>query len=309
MYLYFLNKQNIDLSVAEVLSLANAQKHEIADNCLLLDELVDYKRLAYTKKVLKLLFSSSKKNFLKDFKNYDFNNDYKESFRLELINNKNYNIGSLADIIWDNLKNPKADMKNPKTSFEIIFSKKIFVCKLIYENKEKFEERKAHLRPFNHPTSLHPRLARCFVNLANSEEILDPFCGSAGILIEAGLIGLKTTGYDTDEIMLKRAKKNLDSFKIKNYAFEKQDALKINKSFEAIVTDLPYGKNSKVKDLEKTIIKFLTNSFNFVKKMIVVFPDFVDSKKIIEKTSWKINKNFDYYIHKSLTKKIFVLGK
>ena len=218
-------------------------------------------------------------------------------------------VEELADIIWDKLKNPKADMKNPKTILEIIFSEKIFACLRLWENKEKFEERKAHLRPYNHPTSLHPRLARCLVNLTGSGQILDPFCGSGGILIEAGLVGLKTIGYDTDEIMLKRAKKNLDSFKIKNYKFHNKDALKVNKKYKSIVTDLPYGKNSKVKDLEKTYFEFLNNSFNFVEKMIVVFPDFVNGKKLIKKTGWKIKNNFSYYIHKSLTKEIFVLIK
>ncbi|MBC8500666.1 MAG: methyltransferase domain-containing protein [Nanoarchaeota archaeon] len=309
MYLYFLNKQNLDLSVAEVLALANSEKYELVNNCLLIDELVDYKRLAYTKRIYKLLFLTDKKNLLKDLKSFNFNKVYKKSFKLSLVNSPGYDVGELADIIWDNLKNPKADMKNPKTILEIIFSQKIFACLRLWENKEKFEERKAHLRPYNHPTSLHPRLARCLVNLSTSNQVVDTFCGSGGILIEAGLISLKAVGYDTDEIMLKRAKKNLDSFKIKNYELHNKDALKVNKKYKSIVTDLPYGKNSRVKDLEKTYFEFLNNSFNFVEKMILVFPDFVNGKKLIKKTGWKIKNNFSYYIHKSLTKEIFVLIK
>ena len=145
--------------------------------------------------------------------------------------------------------------------------------------------------------------------LANSNEILDPFCGSGGILLEAGLIGLKVIGYDLDWIMIKRAKINLDYFKVKGYKLKKNDALKLNESFEAIVTDLPYGKNSKVKDINKTFQSFLSLSYKYVKKMVVVFPDFAHAQQLISKSDWKINNQFKHYIHKSLTKEIFVLEK
>ncbi|MFC2135817.1 methyltransferase domain-containing protein [Bacteroidota bacterium] len=307
MYIYYLNKQNLDLSAAEVLALAKKQKYELIDNCLLLDELVDYKRLAYTKKIYQLLFTTNKKNFLKDLKSFDFNTYYKKNFKLSLVNNVDYKIGELADIIWDSLKKPASKMKNAQTNFEIIFSKKIFVCLQVWENNEKFEDRKAHLRPFNHPTSLHPRLARCLVNLVNSKHVLDPFCGSAGILIEAGLIGLNITGFDLDDIMLKRAKENLTEQKINNFQLIHQDALKIKKKYESIVTDLPYGKNSKVSDLEKTYSDFLKNSFSKTNKMVVVFPNSVNAKKLISKSKWKVENIFSYYIHKSMTKEIFLL--
>ena len=193
MYLYFLNKQNIKLSAEEVLALSKKNSNsKLSNNCLLLDELVDYKRLAYTKKVFQLLFETTNKNLLKSLKEFDFNNYYKESFKLSTTNNQSFKLSELADIIWDNIINPVVNLKNTKTVFEIIFlENKVFVCKELFEQKEDFENRRAHLRPSNHPTSLHPRLARCLINLANSKEILDPFCGSAGLLLEAGLLKIK----------------------------------------------------------------------------------------------------------------------
>lgn len=309
MYLYFLNKQNIDLSVAEVLALANTKDYKLIDNCLFISELVDFKRLAYTKRVYEVLFETAEEHLIEAVHAYDFNKIFKESFRLRLINNKDFDVEALADIIWQNLKIPATNMRDAKTKIDIIFCEKVFCCLLIGEQTDAFEDRKAHLRPFNHPTSLHPRLARCLVNLANSKEILDPFCGSGGLLIEAGLIGLKTFGYDIDDIMLKRAKANLEFFEVKNFKIEKNDALKVNQKFEAMVTDLPYGKNSKVSNMEKTFLEFLENSYHFVNKMVVVFPDFVNAKKIIRKTDWEIKSSFSYFVHKTLTKEIFVLTK
>ncbi|MFH1589100.1 MAG: methyltransferase domain-containing protein [archaeon] len=309
MYIYFLNKQNLDLSVAEVLALAKTKVYTLVGNCLLLAELVDYKRLAYTKRVYELLFETAEEHLIEAVHTYDFNRVFKESFRLRLVNGKDFDVEALANIIWQNLKIPVTNMRDAKTKIDIIFCEKVFCCLLVGEQDDRFEDRKAHLRPYNHPTSLHPRLARCLVNLVHSEEILDPFCGSGGLLIEAGLIGLKTFGYDIDDIMLKRAEANLKFFEVKNFKVEKHDALRIEKKFEAIVTDLPYGKNSKVDDLQKTFSEFLKNSFNFTEKMVVVFPDFVDAKKLIKTVNWKIKNTFSYYIHKTLTKEIFVLGK
>ncbi|RJP18404.1 MAG: hypothetical protein C4527_29160 [Candidatus Omnitrophota bacterium] len=49
---------------------------------------------------------------------------------------------------------------------------------------------------------LPPKLARMMINLARTDEtktILDPFCGSGGILMEASLAGLGATGFDNSE--------------------------------------------------------------------------------------------------------------
>ena len=75
-------------------------------------------------------------------------------------------------------------------------------------------ERKAHLRPELQPTSLHPRLARALINLTGIRKgiLLEPFCGAGGILLEAGLMGIKTVGYDIDKIVLKKCKINLNFY-------------------------------------------------------------------------------------------------
>ena len=68
-----------------------------------------------------------------------------------------------------------------------------------------FEERKVQHRPFFSPISLHPKLARVLVNISaikRDETLLDPFCGTGGILIEAGLIGAKVIGSDIEEKMI-----------------------------------------------------------------------------------------------------------
>lgn len=180
-------------------------------------------------------------------------------------------------------------------------------------SKKELMARRSHLLPAGHPTSLHPKLARALVNLtgaAEGEVILDPFCGSGGLLIEAGLMGMKIIGYDIDEIMLRRARINFDFFKIKGFELERKDATTITEHFDFIVTDLPYGKSSKVseKDLESLYLKFFKVLEKIKPKRAVVgLPDFVDYKKLLKETNLKIKKEFSWYLHKSLTKKIIVI--
>ena len=73
-------------------------------------------------------------------------------------------------------------------------------------------------------------------------------------------------------------------------------------------TDLPYARGSKNIDLEKTSKEFMRASHKYIKRrMVVVFPDFVEFRKVIGK--WKVKKVFNQYIHKSLNKNIVVLEK
>jgi tRNA (guanine10-N2)-dimethyltransferase len=189
--------------------------------------------------------------------------------------------------------------------------KKIVRKKLIVElNKlNQFEKRRAHLLPGGHPAMTHPRVARAMVNLSQAEkEICDPFCGPAGILIEGGLCGLRVIGFDIDTIMVKRARINLQHFKIKS-PLQKQDATTFTGTFEAIVTDLPYGRNTKITaELEQLYISFLKNCVkNMIKKIVVGFPSTVDHRDIVHKSGLHIVAEFEYVLHRTLSKIIVVL--
>jgi len=315
MILLKFSKELPELNIYEIKSLLNTKDYSVFDNLFLakagFSEKI--KRLAYTKEACKVLFEANENNFEKKINKFNFAKIYKKSFSL-----KTHNIGKelekkYANIIYNRIKNkqnPKVDLRNAETKIEIFKIKnKMFCCILLWENKEDFESRKPHNRPSLHPTSMNPKLARCLVNIVDSKTINDPFCGSGGILIESGLMKLKTTGYDIDQAMFNRAKTNLDFYKIKNYQLKIQDATKINKRMIGVVTDLPYGKSSKLTDELNNLYKNFLNALKKYKKgrAIVCFPDFVDYKKLIKQSGLKIEKEFSYYLHKSLTKKIIII--
>jgi tRNA (guanine10-N2)-dimethyltransferase len=312
---YLLSKSNLSLSKAEVLSLLDAEEYDQFDNVLIAEnkkKMKLEKRLGQTHSIYRFLFKCKKKSLINTIEKYDWEKIYKKNFCVRVHDTAEFTEKDLAGYIYRKIRNPKVNLDNPKTKIEFFFRDNAVVCGLLLSDVDKsFCKRKAHLRPSLHPTSMHPGLARTLINLTGLEKgtILDPFCGSGGILIEAGLMGFKTIGYDIDEEQIKRAKKNTYFYKIKNCRLEKKDALNLNIKPDAVVTDFPYGKGSKGKNLKGLYESFLKRAYTKTNVCVVMLPKFISYKKIISKTNWKIKNKFEIYVHKSLTRIILKLTK
>ncbi len=308
---FLLSKENIGLSKAEVEALAG-KKGVLVEDLLTVNADFDFERLAYTKKVYDLLFTTTKKSLKSKIKSFNWQKIYKKSFCIRVFGAKKSLEKEFAGIVWEKIKNPKVNLEKPGTNIHFFFAKdKVFAGLLRQKIEQKgFEKRRPHLRPEMHPSSLHPRLARCLVNLTGIKKgaIIDPFCGTGGILLEAGLAGLDVEGSDIDENMLDMAKKNLKKFKIR-HKLTKKDATAIKKKLNYVVSDLPYAKATKSQDLEKLYLKFFdVLKCCLQKKAVLGLPSFINNRKLLRKASLKIEKEFAIYIHKSLSKKIFVIS-
>ena len=131
-------------------------------------------------------------------------------------------------------------------------------------SENRFSDRRPDLRPFCRPISLDPKIARSMVNLARAsagDSVADPFVGTGGLLIEAGLINCRVFGMDLESQMVEGTIKNLEHFRIKSYKLKVGDAFDLRsmfgETFDAIVTDLPYSKNTKTIDSKKVAEKFI----------------------------------------------------
>lgn len=313
---FLLSKENIELAKEEVLALTDSEKYQLTDNILILDadknidELSN--RLAYTHKIYKFLFSVKENELKNELKSFDWQKIYKKDFCLRIPNFANIE-PDYAKYIWNKIKNPRVDLTKPKTLIEIFIAKnKAICCLFLSETDKSCLKRKAHLRPALFPSATCPKLTKAGINLTGikkGETLFDPFAGIGTTLIEARLMGLNPVGYDIEDKFIRMAKMNLNYYKLKS-KIEKRDALKINKPYEYVFTDLPYGKNTKDTDLGKLYLNFLKNSYKKIKKrMVIIFPSFVNHKNIIKKTKWKIKNEFNIYIHKSLSKNMVVLEK
>ena len=152
-------------------------------------------------------------------------------------------------------KNRKVNLRHPEIELRAIVTKKTAYIgiKKAEINTSSFQQRRGHLRPFLSPITLHPKIARALVNLSSikrNELLLDPFCGTGGILLEAGLIGVRIIGSDIEQKMIDGCKKTLDFYSIKNYTLTCCDIGMIHTSValvDAVVTDFPYGKATTTK--------------------------------------------------------------
>jgi len=145
-----------------------------------------------------------------------------------------------------------------------------------------------------------------------NDRLLDPFCGTGGILIEAGLMGMKLSGYDIDGRMVEGCIENLRYYGL-NGEIREGDAMKldqIDERVDAIVTDPPYGRSSFMteRNIEKFYEKFLLSASKVLdpgKYLIMILPDSSDLKT----DKFEVKENYSLYVHKSLTRKIFVLRR
>jgi tRNA (guanine10-N2)-dimethyltransferase len=109
-------------------------------------------------------------------------------------------------------------------------------------------------RPFFKPVTLDPRLARLMVSLSFSgnlpSTIVDPFCGTGGIAIEASLLGLDVLASDLDSRMVEGTKSNLDwAMGSGSHKIERCPADSIHEIWGemeecSFVFDPPYGRNA-----------------------------------------------------------------
>ena len=116
-------------------------------------------------------------------------------------------------------------------------------------------------KPYRTTSSLPSRLARALVNLVTppAQTILDPFCGTGSILLEANAVGISANGVDLNPKMAGMSRLNLEHF---GYPMQVDfgDALDCHGKVDAIVTDLPYGRILKIEPQRlKAILKHVVN--------------------------------------------------
>lgn len=159
----------------------------------------------------------------------------------------------------------RISFKNPDFVVRAYHHEDWYICLEVYSgNAREFEKRRAPMRPFFSPISIDPRHARFMVNVSETrpgDTILDPFCGTGGILLEAGLTKRNVLGNDWSLQMSTGASLNLKYFGIRDCRITNEDflKLKIDDQVDSIVTDLPYGRNSKLS--QKDVISLYRDSF------------------------------------------------
>lgn len=149
---------------------------------------------------------------------------------------------------------------------------------------------------------LPPKIARSMVNLVPLEPkghlLVDPFCGSGRVLIEAAELGFEVAGADILADQIRETKANLDHMKFDS-RLEVLDATHLSEKFrdvDAIVTEPFLGKPNPRPDqmkylvpgLQKLYLGCLKDWLKVLKPggfVVMVFPWFDDGKNIYKTSS------------------------
>ena len=223
----------------------------------------------------------------------------------------------LGELILGKVKGTRVNLESPnKTFFGILTENKfVFGLKVAEISPRPFVDRKPKRKPFFHPTAMYSKLARCMVNLAQpkyGDVILDPFCGTASMLVEAGLIGCRVIGIDVRRRMVVGSLRNLSHYGLKTEGIMVADARHLPVAeVDCVVTDPPYGRSATTLGFStEQIVEDFLSSINSVlptgRRICMASPKAIGLKLIGKKLGFKHVESHYVYVHRSLTREIAV---
>ncbi len=245
---------------------------------------------------------------------------------------------ALADKIYKRCTYP-VKLSGAGVQFQLVIDKKpsgvtvlcfgILKYKQSLEIKQRLSRTLALRRPYFSIGTMNNPIARVVANLSETPPgsiILDPFCGSGGILIEGALNGNYCLGIDVDRIVIRGARKNLKYFapdmrlgEIRASALAlplRPPSASIGNYIVGVSTDLPYGRSTSTQKLDVTTIweRFLNELQNHIvlgAKCCMVVPDSPAVQKFLvrvrQDTRFKVIETCTQVVHDSLTRQFIVL--
>ncbi|MGI6009654.1 MAG: RsmD family RNA methyltransferase [Methanomethylophilus sp.] len=205
-------------------------------------------------------------------------------------------------------KKNDVDLKTPDFTVGMLMTDRLhfFIEDRVFD-ADLLRERKVSERPFFSPISLHPKYARALINLTGVKRggtVLDPFCGTGGIVIEAADMGMKAIASDFDPEMVAGTRENLDFYKLPLHDFETIDVGEIPERFsdiDAIACDPPYGRSTKtggenVDHIYKRALEAFPKVLAHDGKAGVVLPHVMDTDAM------RLEKVYEQYVHGSLSR-------
>jgi tRNA (guanine10-N2)-dimethyltransferase len=165
---------------------------------------------------------------------------------------------------------------------------------------------------------MQAKLARVMVNLAQPKRgdlVLDPFCGTGGMLVEAGLIGCCVVGFDAKPHMLRGGLKNLKHYGINLEGVVIADARypPVTK-VDCIATDPPYGRSASTlgantRCIVEDFLSAVGDKLPRGAKICMASPETITIGDAGEGAGFKHLESHFVYVHRSLTREIVVFEK
>lgn len=211
----------------------------------------------------------------------------------------------------------EVDLDDPDHELRALFSGGTGgVCALGWlavETERGFGARQPGERPFFQPGSMDPMLARALANIAGAGPgtlVVDPMCGTGGILLEAGLLGAHVVGLDAQSKMVSGTRENLEAFLTGGWDVLRGDASALplaDGCADGVVFDTPYGRQSRIAGELHELVRGALAEARRVGSRCVVVGD-RSWAETARDVGWEPERTFERRVHRSLTRHILVLG-
>ncbi|MHC1596932.1 MAG: methyltransferase domain-containing protein [Methermicoccaceae archaeon] len=219
----------------------------------------------------------------------------------------------------------RVSLSSPESVLRVVAAQHVCVLARVVSStaRRKLQREKPHERMFFHPGVVLPVLARALVNLTETKEggrLLDPFCGTGGLLIEAARTGCIPVGGDAQSRMLRGAGENLAHLGLCS-ELVRLDATFLpfsDESVDGAACDPPYGRSARrmARSDEVLYTRSLFELERVLKrdtKAVVMYAHNLYKGEpvpdIAQRAGFDVEAWFDIRVHKSLTRRILVLHK
>ncbi|MDZ7689146.1 MAG: methyltransferase domain-containing protein [Halobacteriales archaeon] len=186
---------------------------------------------------------------------------------------------------------------------------------------EGFEGRAPTEKPFFKPGSMSPVLARTLSNIAGGYDgatVLDPTCGTGGVLVESALAGGRAVGGDASREMVEGARTNLREFcedaDGRLFVGDARSLPLCDGSVDCAVTDLPYGRASHVEgESPETLARSVLGELRRVVRsdgegrVVAVSDGWLD--ETARDAGFDVVERVEDRVHRSLTRRVVVLDQ
>jgi tRNA (guanine10-N2)-dimethyltransferase len=218
----------------------------------------------------------------------------------------------VGSVLWR--RGYKADLAEPEIEIRAVVTEDRVLLgrEVARSDRAGFRARRPHLKPFFYPGTILPKLARALVNLScarEGERLLDPFAGTGGFLVEAGLMGVRGVGLDVQRRIVRGALANLEGLDCSLIVGDAMALPLKDRSVEAAVSDAPYGRSALIQAGSRD--ELLAGSLAELRRVLIpgrrmVFVDDRPVGELIVEAGFEVLEVHRERVHRSLTRQIYV---
>jgi tRNA (guanine10-N2)-dimethyltransferase len=213
------------------------------------------------------------------------------------------------------LKGARVDLDAPDVDVRVLVTEgSAHAGRLVADvDRGAFDTRHVKHRAHFAPVSLHPRYARTLVNLARvkaSERVADPFVGTGGLVIEAGLVGAAVLASDLDPRMVAGTRETLARFGVRHAVVETRDVGELPEmaapaGVDVVLSDPPYGRSSTTnrESMDDLYERFFASAHEALRpggRLAVIFPS--EALRARAAKRFQPIEAHDQKVHRSMTR-------